>query len=237
MRYFLITAGLLLIGAGCTTTEQPPTPIDPNPPNDVLVPDDMPNEDQSSSATENSYPDSVVDYALAIPNSYLPFGEEEDRTLTFEIVDEENYYIDLAPRQWDGDGSMAVFLTGEKQYLVAEWRGCGPLCEQWVYVLEYANGNWTDHTEEIWQDIVVPKNTIDLIAQYALAQGLSEDPNDIPFVPLYEIPQFGTTVRLYDQFTGLVIAEMDWAAGAFHPRFVEIGSKSISAPTENEPAS
>lgn len=228
MRFFLIAAGLLLIGAGCATNQQPNTPVDPNPPNDVLVPDDLqPSVETPATSAEHAYPDSVLDYALAIPNTYLPFTEDEDRTLTFEIVDEENYYISLAPRTWDGSGSMAVFLTGDKQYLVAEWRGCGPMCEQWVYVLEYTNNEWIDRTEEIWQDIVVPKNTIDRIADYALTEGLSDDPTDVPFVPLYEIPQFGTTVQLYDQFTGQVIAEMDWAGGAFHPRFVEIGSKTI----------
>lgn len=221
--YLLAFLALMLVGTGCIqesetdrTTPAAPETIEQESTDQKSVIDVEVKEDLS-----------VLDYYHLIPREYLPFTEGEDRDLSIDVLDEVNHYISLAPRSWDGAGSVAVFLHGDREFVVAEWRGCGPLCEQWVYVLEYVNGAWIDRTDEIWTDVAVTRDTAEALTAYALANNFSDDPDDVPIARLYELPRFGTTVRVYDQFTGQVFAKMDWQNGTFHPRPIEVGSESV----------
>lgn len=214
MKYAAIIVTLLLTGFGCSSVQQRP-PID----GEVQVPasdgniDTLEDGDTTISVevsddptTGESY--SVYEYFHLLPDDYYFFPEGEDRDLSIDVLDEENYYISLRPRSWEGWGSLAVFLHGGREYVFVEWSGCGPACEQWFYVLEYVDGAWIDHTAEIWTPAW--QEVMDYVVSIE-----DQDP-DNPLLPMFIIPRHGTTITVIDQFIERDYADIIWQDGAFH---------------------
>ena len=234
MRIIPLLAAILFIGGGCIGILGPDD-WQPETIEEITVEDteDL-SEDQVVAEEPGQFSDSVIlDYYLSLPDRYF-FGEYpdeysvEDRTRDLTLVDAENYFLSFSPRWLDGNGSMAVFLHDDREFVLLEIKGCGPACMQSVYVLEYENEEWVDHSASMWplnlRDEYITQ--LDAVQAIALLEFPDEDPENVPYVPLIEIPQFGTTITVREQFSGLVIGEITWESGQFLYRNVEVSIES-----------
>ncbi|MFH1712228.1 MAG: hypothetical protein ABH846_03270 [Patescibacteria group bacterium] len=229
MKYFLIVAMIfVIVGAGCKQQEEIPELIigEPEPTEKVgdLTIDPIVTDQPVVVPTESKM--SVLNYYYAIPQKYLPFPAQE-REEGVDLVDEENYYLKFSPLTLDGDGTIAVFISGDHEYVILELKGCGPMCQQDITVLELVDDTWYDRTTTVWKDVEITVSVQEAVKQEYLSENPDADPDDVPFVRLYELPQYGTTIDVYDQFSGEYFAEISWSGGTFHPKYIEIGNRNF----------
>lgn len=225
MKKIALFSILILVGAGCVDQVAPVTveDVDTSGPdiNLVVVEEAVPDE-ESEELT-------ILDYYLSVPETVWPFFSLEDRETAIDVLDEENYYLSFSPLSLDGNGSIAVFLADDgTEYVVTELKGCGPLCQQDVFVFEVVDGEWIDRTAEVWVPLEPTEAQIESIRLVHLFDNPQNDPNDVPFAPLYEIPQFGTTVRAYDQWTGYVFGKLYWDGVSFTAEHLDTVVENIN---------
>lgn len=116
-----------------------------------------------------------------------------------DIMDEENYYLEVHPLSLDGEIAMTVFLDGERKLIASTFNGCGPICEQEVSFFWLEDGELVDVTEEILGEY----DFTDLAEKYE------------EFAPLLVLPRHGTTIEVIEQYSGDLIAELNWVKGEF----------------------
>lgn len=161
----------------------------------------------------------VEDYYYSLPSKYLGMDigdsktKRKDSTTTLDL---KNDYIKINNRSWDGGGAMAVFRTTNGDDLIAiSNAGCGPLCNQNFYLLRYKGGTWTDVTAKMLPSIEEDTAKEKLITYLKETGTSNENKEDLDFAPMIEIPQFGTTMKYFDQYSNTVIYEIKWRKGNF----------------------
>ncbi len=158
-------------------------------------------EEKEQSDVREDGPESLEESFYALPDQYFmaPLTEEE-RQEAIVVLDPDNYYLEFQPRMWDGSGSFAIFIDPDGDYLYAlETKGCGPICEQELYFLQWMEGSFVDVTE-----------------QYLPTElDLSPPAADAEFAPLFVLPQFGTRIEVINQYDQEVLAELVWTGGRF----------------------
>ncbi len=147
----------------------------------------------------------VEDYFNEIPDQYFRDVSKAVRTGAIDVLDLENYYISFSPMEIEGSGSMTVFLHNGEHLIVTEMKGCGPACEQEIYFLRYDNGQFIDVTAQYLPDLDFSKEK---------AETFAEDPN-APFVPLFVLPRYGTTIEVTEQFSDEILYKLHWKKGKF----------------------
>lgn len=231
MKKIILLSSIIFLGAGCF---QAPVEDVVETQNDVVknqeVDLQVDVENLGGTAITLTITDgsmSVLDYYYAIPEKYLSFDRQE-REESIRVQDLENYYIQFNPLSLDGTGSMAVFIVEDDRELVfLEIKGCGPLCMQDIYVLELIDDVWVDQTSKLFIFPEPPEAIRANIKTVYINDNPTTNPNDIPFVPLLEIPQHGTELRVYDQFTGYVYAKVKWNGQIFVSTFLNSVVESI----------
>ena len=158
---------------------------------------------------------SVMDYFLDIPDEYLTGFPAVERKASVDILDEANYYLNFRPVTWDGMGSVAVFLVDDRELVVVERSGCGPICEQTLYVFEVVNGKWVDQTAKLWPNTEPTTEEVLAIKTKYANENPDENFEDLTFSPLVEIPEFGTEIKAYDNMSGYVYAKIKWNGNKF----------------------
>lgn len=224
MNKLTIITMLLLIGGGCVSS--PAEPVKP------VVEPVITTETQNNKSvnlnvniplTEETTPSagvarahtSVMDYFLAIPDEYLAGFPASEREASVDVLDEANYYLNFRPANWDGMGSLAVFLVDDRELVVVERSGCGPVCEQTLYVLEMVNGKWVDQTAKLWPNTEPTSEEVLAIKTKYAKDNPDENFEDLTFSPLVEIPEFGTELKAYDNISGYVYAKIKWNGNKF----------------------
>lgn len=184
-------------------------------------------ENQATDATKKEEPETkpqeskktVLDYYYELPNKYFMGGADngfsrQEREKSIQTKDIANYFVSFYPPYVDGPGTVTVFVTPEKEHLIAvETKGCGPGCEQELYFLKYQNGNWKDVTSEVSPriDTLIPSKIL-LLQNYLK----NRNPQDATIGNLlYKLPRYGTTIEYYDQFSGIVLLKWHWKKGKF----------------------
>lgn len=168
----------------------------------------------------------VLDYYYELPKKYFMGGENnsftrQEREQAIQVKDLENYYIEFSPNYIDGNGSLTVFVTPQKEHIIAvETKGCGPGCEQKFYFLTYKDGLWKDVTNEVFPNIASQIAASLTNLQWYLR---NRNPNELPIGNLLiRLPQHGTTIEYYDQFSQIVLWKFLWRQGKFIPEEISL---------------
>lgn len=151
------------------------------------------------SVNEPVYDSELIKYLMMLPKELFGGYSDQEIIDSIDVLDEENYYIHLSPVWLDGDMSFTVFLHQGVAYLAFENKGCGPLCRQSVYFYEVAAYGVNDVTDRVLPELEFNSMAADFD----------------PFVPLYELPQQSTTIRVYDQMTDITLYELYWMNARF----------------------
>ncbi|PJC37061.1 hypothetical protein CO046_02635 [Candidatus Peregrinibacteria bacterium CG_4_9_14_0_2_um_filter_53_11] len=162
----------------------------------------------------------VEDYYYSLPSKYLGMGigdSKTERENAIASLDLKNDYIEIRTPSWDGGGDMAIFRTTRGDDLIAVSNtSCGPLCIQNFYLLRYKSGRWTDVTAEVMPSIDEDAAKEKLAAHLKETGAGNVNKEGLDFAPMIEIPQFGTTMNYFDQYSNTVIYEIKWRKGSFY---------------------
>lgn len=151
-------------------------------------------------------PKNVLDYFREIPDKFFMNVSLKDREEGLDVLDIDNYYLDFSPLTWDGNGSFAIFIKPDGGFVfVGEMKGCGPACEQDIFFLEKRGDKFVDVEKNILPEIDFSKQEEEF---------LKSDP-DAPFIPLFIIPRYSTTVEIREQFSDELLNSLIWKGGKF----------------------
>jgi hypothetical protein len=171
----------------------------------------------TASAQRVKPPQNVLEYFNALPTKYLGIVKDiGDRRQTVEIQDIENGYLKLSSNRWEGWGEVALFKnTDGTKTLGIQTIGCGPGCEtESIFFVQYRNGRWIDVTKEVLPEISEAERR-------RVLQCYKPD-NEDPVSAYYELPRFGTTIKLIDnneaEENGSLLYEFDWNGSKFVAR-------------------
>ncbi len=142
----------------------------------------------------------VMQYMLMLAEEDFLHASGQQLTDAIDVLDEENYYISLNPMWLDGNASFTIFIDPNGDYLLAsETKGCGPMCMQSIHFYRINNDELLEVTDEILPDLDFESMATDFD----------------PLNPLYELPRYSTTIRVYDQVTQTDLFELHWKNSAF----------------------
>lgn len=121
-----------------------------------------------------------------IQNKYLSsLGDMEDWEL---VIDEENLYAEIRSMDLDGSATVTVFLTSDRTPVVGvSVLGCGPICHQDLNFLKWEGEAWQNVTKEVFPSL-------------SEAEEKNLFKGEEYYNALYELPQFGTTIELINQY-------------------------------------
>lgn len=232
-KFGFVFASLLLVGAGCSSTTSPSdqssapqlAPGVPvvQPQSQVAVePAPAPAPEPSPAApTDQNQPTkewTIEDYFYHIPAKYLTRegGGNRRTTLTEErngyqdrVTDRENYYL-LIPGDGEYYTTIAVFVKSDGGGIVGvDNRGCGPLCMQDIFFLDYQNGAWVDITAQVLPPSDVVK------ARLTEKQKEKQVDPDAPSNPLWTLPRYGTSILYEDKFPDISVYQVKWTGKQF----------------------
>lgn len=166
-------------------------------------------------ANAKSY--TVEDYYYLLPSKYLGISgldSKEKKKDGIKTLDIKNDFIKIGTPDWDGSAEIAIFRAkGGDDLISVSNEGCGPMCEQNFYLLKYKNAKWQDVTKKLLPKIDDKKAEKSVIAH--LKKIKNYDPEVFSFNPLLQIPQIGTTIKYFDQFSGTVVYELQWKKDHF----------------------
>jgi len=143
----------------------------------------------------------IVDYLTLIPEKYLGFENATiptaERLAMIEIDDRANGWLELTGRggnAFEGWIEIALFSKGPAGPMLGiTVNQCGPLCQQQVFFLHYALGNWEEITAKVFQPLPADK----VKALYGANFPGDEFADDPPV--LYRLPRHGTDIVLVTQ--------------------------------------
>jgi len=146
-------------------------------------------------------PRTVKDFLLLLPEKYLGFENVKipasERLDMIEVDDTANGWLKLTGkggRAFEGWIELALFRGGSGGPLLGiAVNHCGPLCEQQLFFLRYARGDWQDLTATVFQPLAA-----DRVSELYHAAFPGDEFADDPPV-LYRLPRKGTDLLLVTQ--------------------------------------
>jgi hypothetical protein len=155
------------------------------------------------SCTAAEKPLQVTDYLLLLPEKYLGFESMKiaapERLGMIEENDSRNGWLKLTGKgetTFEGWIELALFSKGPSgPMLGVTINQCGPLCQQQIFFLQYAQGNWEEVTGKVFQPL--PADKVNGLYQASFAN--NEFTADPPV--LYRLPRRGTDIVLVSQET------------------------------------
>jgi len=182
---------------------------------------------------EAQAPTTMMEYYESIPSKYfIPtirdfIGKTKaQRNGAFYIdkeegvpaeVDEKNMYIHVPTADsfgdYDASTSIALFLGPQKTRTVAvESRACGIKCtNKRLYFLRYENQRWKNVTTKVFPGPA--QSRLKAAFKKYCAGGAQQQCIKNSFS--YEIPQEGTTIRVWSSMNDAVFYKLEWANGRF----------------------
>ena len=162
-------------------------------------------------------PQNVLEYFTALPTKYFaPVKDVNERKKLVRIQDLENGFLRLESNTWEGWGEVALFKNADgTKTLGVQTIGCGPGCEtESIFFVQYKNGRWIDVTSDVLPEI----------SQTELNRVLKcyKPDTESPAFAYYELPRYGTTVKLIDnnegEEAGSLLYELAWNGTKFSAR-------------------
>ncbi|PIR94296.1 hypothetical protein COT97_02295 [Candidatus Falkowbacteria bacterium CG10_big_fil_rev_8_21_14_0_10_39_11] len=160
----------------------------------------------------------VVEVYNSLPRKYQELGKfdpNDDFGFIDPIIDYDNYYLEIA----DGElySLTTVFLKSDGGSVVAVSNiGCGPLCHQDLYMLEYKDDKWVDITEEVFYPLRHVELDDVFRQKFEEKEGRAFDEGTDMVNFLLELPQFGTSITVYDMISDIEVAELKWNGQVFN---------------------
>lgn len=217
---FLLITSVLLISiplSGCSSLQKTPVEKTPEKSQTTVTNESGSKTVETKTATPAPTTRSVTEYYYLLPSKYIgmEIGDSKaGRKAAAKIIDLENDYISVQNNDWEGSGAVAVFrTTGGEDLIAVSNAGCGPICDQNFYLLRYQNKTWIDVTKELFPKLDTEKTKAKLIT--LLKEKGEYNPDDFSLAPFIEIPRIGTTIRIYDQYSNITLAEIGWKKGKF----------------------
>jgi len=146
-------------------------------------------------------PRTVKDFLLLLPENYLGFENVKipasERLDMIEVDDTANGWLKLTGkggRTFEGWIEIALFNRGPAGPMLGiAVNHCGPLCEQQLFFLRFARGDWQDLTATVFQPLAA-----DMVRELYRAAFPGDEFADDPPV-LYRLPRKGTDILLVTQ--------------------------------------
>jgi hypothetical protein len=161
---------------------------------------------------------SVINLFNLLPGKYRsleisrnPLSENPGLKKRVIVNDQKNDYLKLI-NDSEGEFTMAIWRP-KSNYLVAgiTSTGCGPLCEYVTFAfLRFDGTNWKD----IKADIFPPIDYSLLEKRYNLKKSKDDEPFSSLWVQ-YELPRYGTTIKVTMQMSDVHLADLVWNGKKF----------------------
>lgn len=127
---------------------------------------------------------------------------DEDFEESVQILDEENMYILMFPRWWEGSATCTLFTLPDETLLLAYTiNSCGPICHQDRGFYTQVDTEWKDVSSEVLPDM-----------EEKLAELRETYEN---FNPILELPRYGTSIVVSEQYSGEELFKLLWGNGHF----------------------
>ena len=160
-------------------------------------------------------PQNVLEYFMAVPTKYFDMEKYAGpRKQMVKIKDLANGYLGLEFPGVEGYGEVALFKSaGGTKTLGILTASCGPVCETGKMIfVRYKNGGWIDVTRNVLPQISRAElERVQKCYDASPTEGLAT---------YYELPRFGTTVKLFDNADSDVklLYEFTWNGTKFIAR-------------------